>query len=457
LYSTIKLLSLAKIIIINHMKTIKTILLLLVGSIAIAQSPDKAKLDQYWQTLESHNKFIGNVALSQNGKPIDVRSVGFADVASNKKTNADTKFRIGSITKMFTTVLVFQGVEAKKLNLSDKLDKWFPTVPNASKITVAQLLQHRSGIHNFTNDAEYTGYMTEKKSEADMLAIIAKPASDFEPDSKADYSNSNFVLLTYILEKTFKKPYAVLIEERIAKPLGLKNTYYGGAVNPANNEAHSYQYRGGWEKRPETDMSIPAGAGAIVSNVSDLSRFIEALFAGKLISEANLAQMKTIRDGYGMGMFEVKVGDKTGYGHNGGIDEFTSMLAYFPEDKTTLAITSNGKLIGLKKIAATMIDWVTGKPFEIPEYKVYSYKNTTEALDPLLGTYASSEMPIKITITKENTTLIAQGDGQSPFPLDAEDKNLFRFDTAGIVLEFNPAEKKMVLKQGGGVYNFTKE
>lgn len=439
------------------MKKIKSILLLLVGGIAIAQAPDKTKLDQYWQTLETHNKFIGNIGLFQNGAPKDIRSVGFADLPNGKKTHADTKFRIGSITKMFTTVLVFQAIEAKKLTLSDKLDKWFPKVPNASKITLGQMLQHRSGIHNFTNDESYMGYMTEKKSEADMAAIIAKAPSDFEPDSKADYSNSNFVLLTYILEKTFNKPYAELVKDKIAKPLGLKNTYYGGAVNSANNEAYSYKYRNGWEKVPETDMSIPAGAGAIVSNITDLSRFIEALFDGKLISAENLKHMKTIRDGYGMGMFEVKIGDKTGYGHNGGIDEFTSMLAYFPDDKTTLAITSNGKLIGLKKIAATTMDWFAGKTFEIPEFKVYSYKNTPESLDPLLGRYASGEMPIKITISRENTTLIAQGEGQSPFPLDAEDKNLFRFDTAGIVLEFNPAENKMVLKQGGGIFNFTKE
>jgi len=439
------------------MKTIKLIALLLVGSIAVAQTPDKAKLDQYWDALESNNKFIGNVALYQDGLPKYVRSIGFADLDGNKKTNADTKFRIGSITKMFTAVLVYQAIEAKKLHLSDKLDKWFPTIPNSSKITIGQMLSHRSGIHNFTDDEVYLSYMTQPKSQAEMLAIIEKPASDFEPDSKSDYSNSNFVLLGYILEKTYKKPYAQLVGEKIAKPLGLKNTYYGGKVNPANNEAYSYKYKNKWEKQPETDMSIPGGAGAIVSNVSDLSRFIEALFAGKLVSEAGLAQMKTIRDDYGMGMFEVKIGGKTGYGHNGGIDEFTSMLAYFPDDKMTFALTSNGKTFSLNKIAGTTLDWYAGKSIEIPEFKVYSYQNTIEELESLVGQYASTEIPIKITITNEGTTLIAQGDGQSSFPLDAEAKNVFRFDTAGIVLEFNPAEKKMMLKQGGGVFTFTKQ
>jgi CubicO group peptidase (beta-lactamase class C family) len=439
------------------MKTIKSFLLLLIGTIAVAQTPDKAKLDQYWQAIETHDKFSGNAMLSQNGQPIYSKSVGFADVETGKRNNIDTKFRIGSITKMFTTVLIFKAVEDKKLLLSDKLDKWFPQIPNAPKITIGHMLSHRSGIHNFTDDDAYETYMTQPHTQAEMVAIIAKPASDFEPDSKADYSNSNFILLTYIVEKTFKKPYAALIQDEIIKPLKLKNTYYGGKINPANNEAYSYKYQSRWTKDAETDMSIPAGAGAIVSNVNDLSRFIEALFDGKLVSAASLGQMKTIRDGYGMGMFEVNIGGKTGYGHNGGIDSFTSMLAYFPEDKTTLAFTSNGRIFSINKMAKATLDWLYGKPFEIPEFKTYDYKNTTEALDPLLGTYSSPDMPMKITITKENTTLIAQATGQSSFPLDAAEKNIFRFDTAGIVLEFNPAEKKMVLKQGGGVFNFTKE
>lgn len=439
------------------MKTIKSIVLLLIGSIAFAQTPDKTKFDQYWQVLETNSKFLGNMALSQNGQVKYAKSIGMADAENKKANTIDTKFRVGSISKMFTTVLIFKAIEEKKLDLSDKLDKWFPTVPNASKITIAHLLSHRSGIHNFTDDAVYETYMLQPHTEAQMVAIIAKPASDFEPDSKADYSNSNFVLLAYIAEKTFKKPYAELLKEKITKPLVLKNTYYGGKINPAKSEAYSYKSQSGWVKDAETDMSIPSGAGAIVSNVADLSRFIEALFDGKLISAANLEKMKTIKDGYGMGLFEVKIADKTGFGHNGGIDSFTSMLAYFPDDKTTLALTSNGRVYSMNKIGKAALEWLNNKPFEIPEFKTYDYKNTTEALDPLLGVYASPDMPMKITITKDNTTLVAQAEGQSSFPLDAADKNIFRFDTAGIILEFSPETKKMVLKQGGGVFNFTKE
>ena len=102
------------------------------------------------------------------------------------------------------------------------------------------MLRHRSGIHNFTNDKDYLTWNTQPKTEEKMLEIIAKGGSDFNPDSKAEYSNSNFVLLTYILEKTYGNSYSDLLQEYIAKPMGLSNTYVFGKINPNNNESKSY-------------------------------------------------------------------------------------------------------------------------------------------------------------------------------------------------------------------------
>src|SRR5690606_28391536 len=118
------------------------------------------------------------------------------------------------------------------------------------------------------------------KSRAEMLSLIASAQSDFEPDSKADYSNSNYVLLSYILEDVYKKPYAEILSQKILDPLKLQDTYFGKKIDPAAGEALSYNYAGKWEKQNETDMSIPMGAGAVVSSLPDLARFYEALFAG---------------------------------------------------------------------------------------------------------------------------------------------------------------------------------
>lgn len=420
----------------------------------VTHAQDKAKLDEYFNALETNHKFSGSVAVSKDGKTIYSRSLGFADAAANKKINDNTKFRIGSISKTFTSTLILKAVEEKKLKLTDNLAAYFPTVPNASKITISNLLNHRSGIHNFTNDADYTTWMTNAKTQAEMVAIIAKPASDFEPDSKADYSNSNYVLLSYILEKAYNKPYKEILDQKIIKPLGLKNTYFGGKVNTANNEANSYSDSTAKEKETETDTSIPMGAGGIVSTPNDLSRFIEALFSGKIISTASLDQMKTLKDNYGMGLFKYPFNNQTGFGHSGGIDGFTSLLSYFPEDQITFALTSNGGGSKNNDIGIAVLSWVNNKPFEIPDFKTFT--NSSADLDKYVGNYTSTQIPLAIAITKDGTTLMAQATGQSAFPLEGTAKDKFAFEMAGIVLEFKPEQNQMVLKQGGATFTFTK-
>ncbi|AWH85395.1 peptidase [Flavobacterium album] len=436
----------------------KIILLLLTAAIslpAFAQTPDKTKLDKYFDALEANNKYMGSVVVSKDGKAIYSRSIGFADAEAGKKITADSKFRIGSISKMFTASMVMKAIEEKKLSLDDKLDKFFPTVPNASKITIKNLLGHSSGIHNFTNDEEYTSYMATPKTQAEMVAIISKGKSEFEPGTSADYSNSNYALLGFILEKVYKKSYKELLTEKIVKPLGLKNTYYGAKISPANNEVYSYSYAGKWVKEMETDMSIPGGAGAVVSNPADLAKFIEGLFAGKVVSAASLEQMKTISQGYGLGMFRFPFGEKSSYGHTGGIDRFRSVVTLFPDDKVTVAMTSNGANMDPNEIGITILNWVYNEPFDIPDFT--GYNHTPAELDQYAGYYESADIPLPITITKEGTTLMAQAKGQSAFPLDATAKGKFKFEMAGLEMEFNPDGKQMVLKQGGAIYRFTKK
>ncbi|MCO6146674.1 serine hydrolase [Flavobacterium sp. NRK1] len=420
-----------------------------------AQAPDKTKLDQYFAALNANNKFMGSVAVSQNGKTVYSKSIGFADVEKGIKSNENTKFRIGSISKTFTSTLVLKAAEENKLKLTDKLEKYFPEIPNASKITIDNMLNHHSGIHNFTNDPEYMSYMTEPKTEAEMVAIIAKSPSDFEPDSKGEYSNSNYVLLSYIIEKVYKKPFKAIVDEKIIKPLGLKNTYYGSKTNTANNEAYSYSFDGKWTKGAETDMSIPMGAGAMISTPTDLSRFIEGLFAGKIISMASLEQMTTMKDNYGLGLFVFPLQSAKAYGHDGAIDKFTSAVVYIPQDKISIGVVSNGSNDYTNDdISKTLLDWIYKHPFEVPSFKTASY--TTEELDKYIGNYTTTEIPIGIMITKQGTSLIAQATGQSSFPLSAAEENVFKFSKAGIVLEFDPAKNQMILKQGGGVFTFTK-
>lgn len=422
---------------------------------SFAQKFDKEKLDLYFQTLENNNKFMGSVALSENGKIIYTKSIGFSDVESKTKPNQTTKYRIGSISKSFTSALVFKAVDENKLSLDTKISKYFPNIKNADKISISNLLNHRSGIHSFTDNENYLSWNTKKKSEEELLKIIEDGGSDFEPNSKADYSNSNYVLLSFILEKVYQKTYSEILNEKIIKPIGLKNTYVGGKINLENNEAHSYIFENNWIKETETDLSIPLGAGAIVSTPSDLLQFADALFNGKIISEKSLKLMETIKDDYGSGLFQMPFGTKKAFGHTGGIDGFSSNYGYFPEEKVAFALISNGSNYTNNNIAIAVLSAVFNQPYEIPAFKTFELPSAD--LDQYLGIYSSKDIPLKITVAKNDTTLMAQATGQSAFPLDASDKNIFKFDQAGIILEFIPANKTMILKQGGKNYNFIKD
>ena len=424
---------------------------------AYSQTLDKAKMDRLFDVLAQKEKAMGSLTLSKNGNVIYSRAIGYSSItdAGKQPSTTLTRYRIGSISKMFTTTMIFQLIEEGKLKLTTKLDTYFPKLPNADKITIGNLLNHHSGLHNFTNDPEYTTYMAQPKSQDEMLNIFAKSKVDFQPNEKGEYSNTNFVILGFIIEKITKQSYSINLKQRITSKIGLSNTYYGGKTNLNNNECFSFQYVGNWKQMPETDMSIPGGAGAVVSTPTDLTKFIGALFSLKLIKQSSLDQMKTITDGFGMGIFQIPFYDSKAWGHNGGIDGFGSNLAYFPDDGLAIAYCTNGQVYPMNDILIGVLSIYFNKDYTIPAFNTVTLK--TEELDKYLGVYSSTQLPLKITITKNNTALIAQATGQSSFALEATEKDKFKFDQAGVKMEFDTDKNEMTLRQNGGVFVFTKD
>jgi D-alanyl-D-alanine carboxypeptidase len=443
------------------MKT-KTILSTLISfciavSAITAQSFNNAKEDSLLNLLLLKNKAMGSLAVSENGNIIYTKAIGIKEsTPAMLPSDEKTKYRIGSISKMFTATLIFKMIDEGKISLGTTLDKFFPSVPNASNVTIGHMLSHRSGIHSITNDSLYMTYMLQPKTRQEMVDMISATKSDFEPDAKTEYSNSNFVLLGYIVEDLYKKPYNEILQEVICKKAGLSDTYYGGKIDPARNESHSYRYLTSWEKLPETDMSIPHGAGAIISTPTDLVKFIYALFNGQMVSESSLSHMITIQDAsLGMGMMQIPYEDKKVFGHGGAIDGFNSLLCYFPEEKLAVSYISNGSNYSVNDIVLRTMNNYFGKYDKLPEFRTYAVKD--EDLDQYLGVYVSSQIPIKVTITKKDGNLFGQGSGQPEIALEAIDKDKFKFDPAGIVMIFHPAQNDFILEQGGGTYTFTRE
>ena len=377
-----------------------------------AQTLDKAKLDQFFDRLAEKNKAMGSLVIVKDGKVLYARAIGYSQIngAEKKPLTAANRFRIASITKTFTAVMILQLVEEGKLKLTDTLDKFFPQVPNAQKITILQILSHRSGIPNVSRD-QATWKPGEPVTKNEMLALIVKGIPEFEPGTRNSYSNSGYFLLGLILEKLTGKPYDRALEERINSKIGLKDTYIAtGRIDVNKGEALTYINTGSdWKQGFETDPSI---GFQLVSTPGDMAKFIEALFDLKLISQDSLNQMKTLRDDEGLGMVTFTFAGKTFYGNTGGGDNYGSWLMYQPEEKLTVAYATNAKVHPVKDIVSGVIDIYYGKPFEIPAFE-------TIAVNPEVHPECEGSM----TITRNGGTL---NRAKNPLSVEATAQDRFR-------------------------------
>ena len=437
----------------NKMKKLLSIISILSLSAltSLGQDINAAKLDSFLNILSSKGLAMGSLAISKNGVVAYQKAIGYASISENKKITADinTKYRIGSATKMFTAVMIFQLVEEGKLKLDDKLKNYFPGLPNAGKITIQNMLYHRSGLHDYTHDTNFSDWMDKPKSHEELLKIIKDKGSDFEPGTDADYCNTNYLLLGYIIEKVCKTTYADALRKRIIAKLHLKATYFGKPININNNESTSYKYSGNnWIKEKETDLSIHGGAGSIVSTPADMVKFIDALFANKLVNKTSLAKMKTMIDDYGMGMFSNKYGDKPSFGHNGRIEEFYSALWYFPDEKLAFAYCTNGIAYPRTDIVEGILKICFNEPFQIPLSKQNDYKS--EDLDKYLGKYSAGQ--IVVNCTKDGTRLLLETRGKV-FEAEKINDDYFMNKESGYFFEFHPDKGELQIKETDNVYH----
>ena len=420
------------------------------GFSSYGQKINKEKIDQFLDILASQNLAMGSLSISQNGKIEYQKAIGYSSIDADKKTAATiaTQYRIGSTTKMFTAVLIFQLVEEGKIKLDQKLSDFYPNLPNANKITIADMLYHQSGLHDYTKDTNYSDWMDKSKTPNELLEIIKEKGSDFEPGTKNDYSNSNYLLLGYIIERSFKMPYANVVEKRITSKLKLKDTYYESISNLKNDSVSSYKYfENKWNPVSKTNLDTHGGAGALISTPTDMIRFIDALFSNKLVHKSSLSKMKTIINEYGMGLFSNKYGSENSFGHNGRVEEFYTAVWHFPKQKLSLVYCTNG-------IAYPRVDLIEGilkicfnQPFTIPSSEKSNLK--TEDLDKYLGQYSSGQ--IVVNCTKNNTKLLIESKGKT-FEVETIADNYFGNKDLGYFFEFNPEKRTLQIKETDNIY-----
>jgi CubicO group peptidase (beta-lactamase class C family) len=413
-----------------------------------------SRLDSLFHLLENENKLMGSISIQKAGLEIYNKQFGFCDVATQLKPTTTSVYRIGSISKMFTAVMILQLVDENKLSLEAKLSDFYPSVPHSDHITIDQMLGHRSGIHSITDDSVYLGYLSTYQSHEQLLQRIDASESEFEPGTKTAYSNSNYILLGYILEKVTGFDYQINLETRITRPLSLHYTRYGSAITPENGNCYSYKYENKEIiKEVETDMSIPGGAGAIISTPTELNHFIKALFDGKLLSANSLNKMTDLKEHFGYGIFAMPFYDHNGFGHTGGIDGFRSSLSWFPDDSLAIAICVNAADYNPNEALIGALSILLNKEYKLPVFNVVTVDEAL--LTTYTGVYSSPDFPLKMNITLKEKQLFGMASGQSAFPLTAVNETTFRFDQAGIVINFGI--NTLTIKQGGMNIQMKKE
>jgi D-alanyl-D-alanine carboxypeptidase len=433
------------------------LLTLALFTIGHAQTIDKAKLDQFFDRLAEKNKAMGSLTIAKDGNVIYTRAIGYSQINPKKPLTAANRFRIASITKTYTAVMILQLVEEGKLKLTDTLDKFFPQVPNARKITILQILAHRSGIPNVRRD-QATWKPGEAVTRDQMLALIVKGTPEFEPDTKSSYSNSGYYLLNLIVERVTSRSYDQALEQRINSRIGLAGTYLAtGRIDVNKGEALTYENTGsGWKLWKEGFETHPSIGFQLISTTGDMAKFIQSLFDLKLISQDSLNQMKTMRDEEGLGLVTFTFAGKTFYGNTGGGDNYGSWLMYQPEEKLAVAYATNAKVHPVKDIVSGVIDIYYGKPFEIPAFE--SIAVNPDVLDRYVGVYSIPGAPAKAKVTRDGSTLFFQPPGESSgVPLEATAEDKFQIEGARVVFEFDAAKNQMTVKRRGGERVFTKE
>jgi D-alanyl-D-alanine carboxypeptidase len=317
-----------------------------------ATPPTPAEFARYADTLlaEAYREDRpGAVVLVMHGDEVLYRSArGQADVVAGVPLKPDDRFRIASVTKQFGAVGLLTLVDAGKVSLDDPLSKFLPTYPGGSGITIEQLLNHTSGIREYTDiPGTFEGAIRRHVTTGQLVDYFKNEAPEFAPGEGWSYNNSGYVLVGAVIEALSGQPWHVYLDHALFKPLGMNDTGYGADPVFTRRLVKGYITNRGFPASPlQLSMTQPHAAGGLVSTVDDLARWSRALHEGRVLEPATYARMVTPvgpakAHGYGYGIWTSTVRGAPALQHGGGIAGFGSYLIYVTGAEVTVAVLSN--------------------------------------------------------------------------------------------------------------------
>lgn len=392
------------------------------------------------QAYVDKTQFSGAVLVAKDGKAVFREGFGLANRELDVPNTPETVFRLASITKQFTAASILQLAEQGKLSLDDPGAKYYPAAPAAwSKVTIRQLLSHRSGIGDYTDLPDFFEKLAAvDRTPEEILAMTHDRPLAFEPGAKFAYNNSGYVWLGAIIEKVSGQKYADYVQAHIFAPLGMKHSGYDNSLTLLPRRADGYSARGGvWANTTYLSMTLPYAAGSLYSTVDDLLIWEDALFSDKVVSAASRQAMMTDNgEKYGFGLIVDALGNHRNIWHNGGINGFSTHMSRFVDDGLTVIVLSNLESARSDKVANELAGLWLGLP---PPAKLVAVPVPAAVLDRYVGVYQLTPA-MNVTITRDGDQLMAQATGQGAFPLLATSETEFHYQPSDLRMTFPAGE-----------------
>lgn len=377
--------------------------------------------------------FTGTVLVARDGKAIFRRAYGAANREWMIPNTVKTRYRVGSIGKQFTAAAILQLSDANKLGLDDPISQYLPGLPASwGPATIRQLLSHTSGIPSYTSpDDSDARVMPVKHTPQELVDLLKDVPLNYEHGTKFAYNNMGYVLLGSLIERVSGMSYPNYLAQKLLKPLKLRNSGYDDGRIVVGQLAQDYTDGPDQVVKGRlVDMSNAYAAGAMYSTVDDLLAWQQLLIKGNVLSTASLKAMFT--DGghhYGLGWFIRDNLSRKLYEHGGSIGAYSSMLAYYPDDKVTVIVLSNYGEEVVSKITDALARLSLGVAPAHRQVKV----------DPRLysrfeGQYALGSATF--VINSKGGRLFAQLTGQRKLEIFPESEYRYFYKAVDVVLNF---------------------
>ena len=355
----------------------------------LAQGAVDQSIDRYIDPYVKSNNFAGTVYVAKAGKVLYEKSFGQASMEWGVSNTNNTRYHLASVSKPFTSTSILLLEQQGRLALTDPVSKYVPDFTAGDRITIHHLLCHTSGIVNVNDFPEYNLLSLTSISLDSIVKLFRKKPLLFEPGSKYSYSNSNYNLLAYIIEKVSGMSYGDFLKENIFDVLAMKDTrHHGNAAEIITDVATGYAIDGrkNLQRAPALDWSIKTGNGSLYATVEDLAKFERSFFTEKLLMKANKDKMFTpnlSEVGYGWYLWP-HLNRKRSY-ITGRSPGFTAYFGRYPADELCVIVLSNLYISSAKEIGENIAAIVFNEPYAIRVIK--DEPLGAEEVNQLKGTY----------------------------------------------------------------------